>query len=180
MQPLLRRLAYGLLASLFFMVLSRLLTRPLTSSTSNLFSRSVPGQSNTLRAMHIQSIPMCTCILVSWRITANTSTGVGSSNNYAYLVSDDASKEAVIIDPANPPEYLPPPSFKSHTYRLNQSPSRPRKSSLLPQTHQTNQHPPPLGPRRRQRKDPRPIPSPRHRRQRLCQSHRDPRPQQHI
>lgn len=30
--------------------------------------------------------------------------GVGSSNNYAYLVSDDETKDAVIIDPANPPE----------------------------------------------------------------------------
>ncbi|KAH6611089.1 hydroxyacylglutathione hydrolase [Trichoderma cornu-damae] len=41
--------------------------------------------------MHIQSIPM-------W---------VGSSNNYAYLVIDDKSKDAVIIDPANPPEVAP-------------------------------------------------------------------------
>ncbi|KAL8763685.1 MAG: hypothetical protein Q9184_000580 [Pyrenodesmia sp. 2 TL-2023] len=40
--------------------------------------------------MHIRSIPM-------W---------VGSSNNYAYLVTDEASKDAVIIDPANPPEYV--------------------------------------------------------------------------
>jgi hydroxyacylglutathione hydrolase len=32
--------------------------------------------------------------------------GVGSSNNYAYLVSDDETKDAVIIDPANPPEYV--------------------------------------------------------------------------
>ncbi|PHH71601.1 hypothetical protein CDD80_5120 [Ophiocordyceps camponoti-rufipedis] len=32
---------------------------------------------------------------------------VGSSNNYAYLVVDDESKEAVIIDPANPPEVTP-------------------------------------------------------------------------
>ncbi|PMB68107.1 putative hydroxyacylglutathione hydrolase [Beauveria bassiana] len=41
--------------------------------------------------MHIQSIPM-------W---------VGTSNNYAYLVVDDKSKDAVIIDPANPPEVAP-------------------------------------------------------------------------
>ncbi|KAK2590552.1 Cytoplasmic glyoxalase II [Conoideocrella luteorostrata] len=41
--------------------------------------------------MHIQSIPM-------W---------VGSSNNYAYLVVDDKSKDALIIDPANPPEVAP-------------------------------------------------------------------------
>ena len=32
-------------------------------------------------------------------------TGTGSGNNYAYLVSDDKTKEATIIDPANPPEY---------------------------------------------------------------------------
>jgi len=31
----------------------------------------------------------------------------GTGNNYAYLVSDLASKEAVVIDPANPPEVLP-------------------------------------------------------------------------
>jgi phosphoribosyl 1,2-cyclic phosphodiesterase len=43
------------------------------------------------RAMHIQSIPM-------W---------VGSGNNYAYLVVDDKSKDAVIVDPANPPEVTP-------------------------------------------------------------------------
>ncbi|EEU44673.1 uncharacterized protein NECHADRAFT_84686 [Fusarium vanettenii 77-13-4] len=41
--------------------------------------------------MHIQSIPM-------WE---------GSHNNYAYLVVDDKSKDAVIIDPANPPEVAP-------------------------------------------------------------------------
>jgi len=33
--------------------------------------------------------------------------GTGSSNNYAYLVVDDASKDAVIIDPAHPEEYEP-------------------------------------------------------------------------
>ncbi|KAK2742117.1 hydroxyacylglutathione hydrolase [Colletotrichum kahawae] len=42
-------------------------------------------------AMHIQSIPM-------WK---------GSSNNYAYLVKDDKTNDAVIIDPANPPEVAP-------------------------------------------------------------------------
>lgn len=41
--------------------------------------------------MHIESIPM-------W---------VGTSNNYAYLVVDEHSKDAVIIDPANPPEVAP-------------------------------------------------------------------------
>jgi glyoxylase-like metal-dependent hydrolase (beta-lactamase superfamily II) len=32
--------------------------------------------------------------------------GVGTSNNYAYLVRDDKTGDAVIIDPANPPEYV--------------------------------------------------------------------------
>ncbi|EME47477.1 hypothetical protein DOTSEDRAFT_69419 [Dothistroma septosporum NZE10] len=41
--------------------------------------------------MHIDSIPM-------WE---------GSGNNYAYLVTDDKTKDAVIIDPANPSEVLP-------------------------------------------------------------------------
>ncbi|KAK1754660.1 beta-lactamase-like protein [Echria macrotheca] len=41
--------------------------------------------------MRVQSIPM-------W---------VGSSNNYAYLVVDDKSKDAVIIDPAHPSEVAP-------------------------------------------------------------------------
>jgi hydroxyacylglutathione hydrolase len=35
--------------------------------------------------MHIQSIPM-------W---------VGKSDNYAYLVMDEGSREAVVVDPAN-------------------------------------------------------------------------------
>ncbi len=38
--------------------------------------------------MHIESIPM-------WE---------GSGNNYAYLVTDEKTKDAVIIDPANPSE----------------------------------------------------------------------------
>lgn len=33
-----------------------------------------------------------------------TGLGVGSSNNYAYLVVDEKTKDAVIIDPANPEE----------------------------------------------------------------------------
>ena len=39
------------------------------------------------------------CDLTYW-------SGEGAGNNYAYLVSDDKTKEAVIIDPANPPEYV--------------------------------------------------------------------------
>ncbi|KAH8812056.1 beta-lactamase-like protein [Xylogone sp. PMI_703] len=41
--------------------------------------------------MHIQSIPMWT----------------GTSDNYAYLVTDDATKDAVVIDPASPDEVAP-------------------------------------------------------------------------
>jgi len=41
--------------------------------------------------MHIQSIPMWT----------------GTGDNYAYLVVDDKSKDAVIVDPANPSEVIP-------------------------------------------------------------------------
>lgn len=41
--------------------------------------------------MHIQSIPMWT----------------GSGDNYAYVIIDEPSKEAVIIDPANPEEVVP-------------------------------------------------------------------------
>ncbi|KAF2225993.1 beta-lactamase-like protein [Elsinoe ampelina] len=41
--------------------------------------------------MHIRSIPM-------WE---------GKGNNYAYLVTDDKTKDSVIIDPANPSEVLP-------------------------------------------------------------------------
>jgi hydroxyacylglutathione hydrolase len=32
---------------------------------------------------------------------------VGTGNNYAYLVVDDKTKDAVIIDPAHPPEVTP-------------------------------------------------------------------------
>jgi hypothetical protein len=32
--------------------------------------------------------------------------GVGSGDNYAYLVTDDKSKDAFIIDPAHPEEYV--------------------------------------------------------------------------
>ncbi|KAI1981859.1 Cytoplasmic glyoxalase II [Ophidiomyces ophidiicola] len=46
--------------------------------------------------MHIESIPMWT----------------GKGNNYAYLISDEPTKDAMIIDPANPPEVIP--VLKSH------------------------------------------------------------------
>src|SRR5271156_2098426 len=70
------------------------------------------------RAMHIQSIPMCKSIsnapfrfpespTTEYDLVITSCPGVGSSNNYAYLVSDDATNDAVIIDPANPPEVGP-------------------------------------------------------------------------
>lgn len=31
--------------------------------------------------------------------------GEGTGNNYAYLVTDEKTKDAVIVDPANPSEY---------------------------------------------------------------------------
>ncbi|KAF4961318.1 hypothetical protein FGADI_336 [Fusarium gaditjirri] len=63
------------------------ITRPLLRQKIGFLSSALV----TTRAMHIQSIPM-------WE---------GSSNNYAYLVVDDKSKDAVIVDPANPPEVAP-------------------------------------------------------------------------
>ena len=40
-------------------------------------------------------------------LIASVYVGTGSSNNYAYLVKDDRTNDAVIIDPANTPEYAP-------------------------------------------------------------------------
>lgn len=34
--------------------------------------------------------------------------GTGKGDNYAYLVVDDKSKDAVIVDPAHPSEYVNP------------------------------------------------------------------------
>jgi glyoxylase-like metal-dependent hydrolase (beta-lactamase superfamily II) len=42
--------------------------------------------------------------IVVFDLHSDTVPGEGTGNNYAYLVSDDKTKEAVIIDPANPPE----------------------------------------------------------------------------
>lgn len=81
----------------------------------------------TARAMHIQSIPMCKRQFLQLfkaklpfkflerSSDTGTVTGVGSSNNYAYLVVDDKSKDAVIIDPANPPECVSRCVMLSHT-----------------------------------------------------------------
>ncbi|KAF2438314.1 hydroxyacylglutathione hydrolase [Karstenula rhodostoma CBS 690.94] len=74
--------------------LMSLLACNIRQSTFRFSARSIARVScapTASRAMHIQSIPM-------WE---------GTGNNYAYLVTDDKSKESVIIDPANPPEVLP-------------------------------------------------------------------------
>ncbi|KAI1214897.1 Las1-domain-containing protein [Annulohypoxylon truncatum] len=54
-------------------------------------STQVKGWLARTRAMHIQSIPMWT----------------GGHDNYAYLLIDDKSKDAVVVDPANPEEVTP-------------------------------------------------------------------------
>ena len=68
-----------------------MITRKLFSVLSRSSINTVPSRTPFTRAMHVQSIPMWT----------------GSSNNYAYLVVDDGSKDAVIIDPAHPEEVTP-------------------------------------------------------------------------
>ncbi|KAF1938505.1 Metallo-hydrolase/oxidoreductase [Clathrospora elynae] len=81
-----------LLFSVFLMSLfTTAIKRYSLSSLTRIIAKTDVNQPVTARAMHIQSIPM-------W---------VGTGNNYAYLVSDDKSHEAVIIDPANPPEVIP-------------------------------------------------------------------------
>jgi len=67
-------------------------------------------QPSITRTMHIQSIPMCECaltglyMLLYTRSTDDKLLGTGKGNNYAYLVTDEPTKDSVIIDPANPPE----------------------------------------------------------------------------
>ncbi|KAL2830047.1 beta-lactamase-like protein [Aspergillus cavernicola] len=55
------------------------------------------------RAMHIKSLPMWT----------------GKGNNYAYLVTDEPTKQSVIIDPANPPEVVPELEAQSKAGKIN-------------------------------------------------------------
>lgn len=64
---------------------ARTLIRPLIAA-----SLSVSRPPIARAKMHIQSLPV-----------------LGSSQNYAYIVTDDKSsvKSAVVIDPADPPEY---------------------------------------------------------------------------
>lgn len=43
-------------------------------------------------------------MLLYTRSTDDKLLGTGKGNNYAYLVTDEPTKDSVIIDPANPPE----------------------------------------------------------------------------
>ena len=54
------------------------------------------------------SIPMCECIptIQSSSLTFSFP-GTGSHDNYAYVLVDDKTKDAMVIDPAHPPEVLP-------------------------------------------------------------------------
>ena len=65
--------------------------------------------------MHIQTIPMCKQVpfdseseqfraIRSLLIDINNIVGTGTSNNYAYIVTDEPTKQSVIIDPAHPEE----------------------------------------------------------------------------
>ncbi|CAG7988067.1 unnamed protein product [Penicillium nalgiovense] len=91
---------------------------------TQLFGTSSPLFRPQVRAMHIQSIPMCRLMLRSRHIYYQAtvaileycrniclfyvnSIGTGKGNNYAYLVTDEPTKQSVIIDPANPPEVAP-------------------------------------------------------------------------
>ncbi|KAM5492675.1 Cytoplasmic glyoxalase II [Microsporum audouinii] len=61
--------------------------------------------------MHIESIPM-------YYLTISH-TGTGTGNNYAYLISDDATKDAMVVDPAHPPEVIPVLTSRIHDGKIN-------------------------------------------------------------
>ena len=77
----------------------RALSKPLSARPLRTLTASLA----LARAMHIASIPMWT----------------GTSNNYAYLVKDDKSNDAVIIDPANPEEVTPVVKKEIDAGRIN-------------------------------------------------------------
>lgn len=58
----------------------------------------------TARAMHIQAIPMCKMRRKPSKLLGPLLILCVGQDNYAYLVVDDKSKDAVIIDPASPSE----------------------------------------------------------------------------
>ncbi|PYH93679.1 glyoxylase [Aspergillus ellipticus CBS 707.79] len=76
-------------SQLHLILMYRCFSRAVRSTGSRF--QPVRARAHQIRAMQIQSIPMWT----------------GKGNNYAYLVTDEPTKESVIIDPANPPEVAP-------------------------------------------------------------------------
>ena len=57
--------------------------------------------------MHIESIPMCeslTTVETMYILISDFLQGTGTGNNYAYLISDEPSKDTMVVDPAHPPE----------------------------------------------------------------------------
>ena len=75
------------LASMLLARTAQILRKPTAYTTP----KALTASPSILRTMHIQSIPM-------WK---------GGHDNYAYLVKDEKTNDAVIIDPANPPEVSP-------------------------------------------------------------------------
>ncbi|KAI1498540.1 hydroxyacylglutathione hydrolase [Biscogniauxia marginata] len=74
-----------------FLARSRFLATSATATAPRRIINKLTAPPAFARTMHIQSIPMWT----------------GTSDNYAYLLVDDKSKDAVVIDPANPEEVAP-------------------------------------------------------------------------
>ncbi|KAL4930867.1 beta-lactamase-like protein [Aspergillus undulatus] len=74
-------------------------TRPFHKVLARSLNSSLPQS----RAMHIQSLPM-------W---------IGKGNNYAYLVTDEPTKQSIIIDPANPPEVVPELESQTKAGKIN-------------------------------------------------------------
>ena len=113
----------GLQDSSFLLMLLRPVTRVISSHSLRPLTASVKPTSpksaiwgyklilrklSLSRAMHITSIPMCESrgspVIVVAHAHPRCFAGTGSSNNYAYLVKDEKTNDAVIVDPANPPE----------------------------------------------------------------------------
>ncbi|KAL3460358.1 beta-lactamase-like protein [Aspergillus heterothallicus] len=93
---------------------SNKLTSPISNNSPMSFARAIRPFSKVLtvnspiprvkaRAMHIQSLPMWT----------------GKGNNYAYLVTDEPTRQSVIIDPANPPEVVPELESQTKAEKIN-------------------------------------------------------------
>ncbi|PWY94288.1 glyoxylase [Aspergillus sclerotioniger CBS 115572] len=88
-------------------LMSMCLTRAVWSSVRFQPVRArVPAPARQIRAMHVQSIPIITPRYL-FSSSLLTPPGTGKGNNYAYLVTDEPTKQSVIIDPANPPEVAP-------------------------------------------------------------------------